>query len=267
MQSATGPHPPPAARTIPYPEDVLGPLRVFEETGQQALASSARRPGHPTAEPAIRSGSRASTNRRPGRHVLCSSRRPIRPGATRRRSTPTSGRSRAIADTATSRIVSQRCAARIPIPRGIAGVVTGIKGRFDTSPNLPGTGNALPINVTQCGPNFTTQSPLCVLPLADVNVRVGTRLYTTRATADGAWGLPISAGEGMESRDVLAGRIDSEVGGAWSESCPSNELDVGLQIRAARSSRRPDDITVDAVGPQGTVVNFDVTALDAAGRR
>ena len=50
-------------------------------------------------------------------------------------------------------------------------------------PNQTGT---FPINLLQaCGPNVTNPSVLCAEPNADVNIRVGRRLYTTRANGDG----------------------------------------------------------------------------------
>ena len=258
--------PPPARGTIPYPEDVLGPLRVFEETGQQALgfvgAQTRVIPPQNPGDP-IRFESFYSPG--PGRHVLLFFQAPEPPqGATQAERDAHFRAFSSVADTPTSRIVINVPPPRIPIPRGIAGVVTGIKGRFDTIAPLPGTGQALPINVTQCGPNATTQSPLCVLPFADVNVRVGTRLFTTRADVDGAWGIPIPLVKGW-NHVTFSQVADSQVGGAWSESCPSNELDVGLQEPGSPVITTPDDITVDAVGPQGTAVTFDVTAADAAG--
>ena len=97
-----------------------------------------------------------------------------------------------------------------------------------------------------------------------MNVRVGARLHTTRANADGAWALPVPLAPGW-NKLTLAQVSDSAVGGAWSESCLSNEIDFGVVQLGGPVVTVPLDITDDAVGPQGKVITFDVTAADAAG--
>ena len=258
--------PPPATGTIPYAVDKLGPLRVMEETGRKELRDFGAKtriiqPQQGSGNP-IRFESNYS-GVGPGRHVLIFFQAPDPPANVDRDEFFRAFSS--IADTPTSRIVVDVPPPRIPIPQGIAGVFNGLRGRFDTIANFPGTGQGpFPINVAQCGPNFNPQSPLCVLPLADVNVRVGRKLYTTRANEDGAWALPVPLSTGW-NHVTFAQVIDSAVGGAWSESCLSNELDIGVRQSGGPIVTVPDDIPVTAAGPRGTAVTFDVTAADAAG--
>ena len=85
-----------------------------------------------------------------------------------------------LADTPTSRIVinARRPASRSRRAwRGSSGAVASPPAPPPTSP-VPGAGNA-PFNITDC----PSANPLCALPFADVNVRLGERLFTVRASA------------------------------------------------------------------------------------
>ena len=50
---------------------------------------------------------------------------------------------------------------------------------------------------------------------------------------------------------TLAQAADSRVGGAWSESCESNEFDLGVRDPGGPTITVPADITVDATSPKG----------------
>jgi ADYC domain-containing protein/HYR domain-containing protein/PA14 domain-containing protein len=254
------PPPVPAVVTLPYAEDKLGPLHVFEETGREALGDvgTKTRPLPPSQQGLPRV--EAFYNLSPGRHVLLFFQAPVLPQGTPQPVVDEHLRAfSSVADTPTSRIVVNIAPPRIPIPQGIAGILGGRPPGTTTNlpPFIPGQG-PLPINVTDCPAN-----PLCVLPLADVNVRVGERLFTVRASDTGAWSMNIPLTRGW-NRVTFAQVSDSKVGGAWKESCLSNELDVGVTQLGGPRITVPADIAVDAAGPQGATVFYpDVTAVSA----
>jgi len=65
---------------------------------------------------------------------------------------------------------------------------------------------------------------------------------------------------------TLAQAADSRVGGAWSESCESNEVDFGVRDPFGPVVTVPQDFSVPATGPQGAQVFYpDVTAVRADG--
>src|SRR5204863_2795899 len=101
-----------------------------------------------------------------------------------------------LANTPTSKIVVEVKPPRFQSPRGFAGVIgsRGINGGvFTTVPPPNNNPGVTPINIGPC-PN--AQNSFCAEPDADVNVRVGTRLYTARALDDGTWkmDLPLDVG-------------------------------------------------------------------------
>ena len=258
--------PPPATGTIPYPVEKLGALRVMEETGRLDLNDFGAKtriiqPAQGSGDPIRFESDYSGVG--PGRHVLLFFQAPEPPANADRDAWFRAFAS--LADTPTSRIVVNVPPPRFPIPPGIAGVLGGLRNP-GTIANLPGVPfqGPLPVSVTQCGPNANPPSPLCALPRADVNVRVGERVYTTRADADGAWGLSVPLAVGWNHL-TFAQVSDSAVGGAWSESCESNEIDIGVRQVGAPVITVPADITVDATGPKGAVASFDVTALNVAG--
>jgi hypothetical protein len=133
--------------------------------------------------------------------------------------------------------------------------------------NLPPPGQGPPtlsLAFANCGPNANPPSPFCVLPFADVNLRVGPRLFTTRADADGAWAISAPVPHGWTQADFRQ-VVDSTAGGAWQEGCPSNELSVGGGSPGGPVITIPGDITVDATSPAGAAVVYDVSAVSAAG--
>jgi hypothetical protein len=260
--------PPPATGTIPYPEEKLGPLRVMEETGRKELRDFGAKtriiqPQQGSGDP-IRFESNYS-GVGPGRHVLLFFQAPEPPANADRDEFFRAFSS--IADTPTSRIVVNVPPPRFPIPQGFASVLGG-RGFTGALTNLPpptGGPGQFPINITNCGPNaIPPASTLCAQPSADVNVRVGPRLYTTRATPEGAWSLALPLAVGWNSV-TFAQVLDSAVGGAWQESCLSNEIDLGIRQAGGPIITVPLDITDFAAGPQGTVETFNVTAADASG--
>ena len=119
---------------------------------------------------------------------------------------------------------------------------------------------------TDCSPPPAQNAPEmhCALPFADVNVRVGSRLYTQRANDRGGWQFVIRDVPPHGWNEVTVSQVtDSNVGGAWSESCPSNTLEVGYESLNGTFIEVPADIQVNATSPAGAVVFYDVKARDA----
>ena len=80
-------------------------------------------------------------------------------------------------------------------------------------------------------------------PFADVNVRIGERVYTTRADAYGNWSLSVAAAAGLERRRRWRRSTDSRVGGAWSESCQSNAVASACSTPGGPTIKVPADLT------------------------
>jgi hypothetical protein len=255
-----------AIGTLPYPQEVFGRLRVMEETGRTALAFVGAETVVPQPQPGQPIVFVTHFNPGPGRHVVYFFQAPDPPAQATQDQIDEHFRAYArLADTPTSRIVVERKPPRFPIPQGAAGVVggRGITGGVFTNLPPPGQGPFL-VNITQCGPNANPPSPLCAQPLADVNVRIDGRLYTTRATADGAWSLNLPLAVGW-NHVTFAQVSDSRVGGAWSESCLSNEVDFGVRESGGPVITVPADMTVTATSPDGAKVFYpDVTAVRAS---
>jgi len=254
-----------AIGTLPYPQDVFGRLRVMEETGRVPLAFVGAettigqpQPGQPTVF-------LTRFNPGPGRHLVYFFQAPDPPPNATQDQIDEHFRAYArLADTPTSRIVIDRKPPRFPIPQGIAGLFGG-RGTGGVFTNLPPPGQGpLVLGATNCGVNATPPaSILCALPNADVNVRVNGRLYTQRADDEGKWALSIALPVGW-NHVTLAQVSDSRVGGAWSESCLSNDIGLGVQSPGAPIVTVPPDITVDATGPKGAQVFYpNVTAVRA----
>ena len=256
-----------AIGTLPYPQDVFGRLRVMEETGRPGLASVGAETTIAQTPPGQPIVFVTRFNPGPGRHVVYFFQAPDPRAQATQDEIDAHFRAYArLADTPTSRIVIDRKPPRFPIPQGLAGLFGGRGANGGVFTNLPPPGQAGPLvlGASNCGVNATPPaSILCAEPNADVNVRVNGRLYTQRADDEGKWALPIPLPVGWNHL-TLAQVEDSRVGGAWSESCLSNEIDVGVQSPGAPIITVPPDITVDAVGPKGTQVFYpDVTAVRA----
>ena len=252
---------------IPYPqvgEHTLGRLRVMEETGRTPLALVGAETTLGQAVPGQPIEFKTSYNPGPGRHVIYFFQAPD----------PTSQDPDVIAqhfrdysrlaNTPTSKIVVEVKPPRFQFPRGLAGVIgsRGVNGGIFLAappPNIPGV---IPFNITGC-PN--AQNPFCAEPDADVNIRVGTRLYTTRAADDGTWKLDLPLDFGW-NKVTFSQVLDSRVGGAWSESCPSNVIELGTSQAGAPVITVPANITVDATNPAGNQIIYDgVSAVTADG--
>jgi len=255
--------------TIPYPQTgdhSFGRLRVMEETGRNGLALVGAETVVSQSPPGQPSVFISRFNPGPGRHVIYFFQAPDPPGQATPEQIDEHFRAYSrLADTPFSKIVVERKPPRFQIPRGLAGVVggRGITGGPLTNVPPPNNPGVFPINLTNaCGPNATNPSPLCAEPNADVNVRVGPRLYTTRANGDGGWALDLPLAAGWNS--VTFSQVeDSRVGGAWSESCPSNPLELGTRQTGAPVITVPADITVDAVSAAGNQIFYDVSAVSA----
>jgi hypothetical protein len=125
-------------------------------------------------------------------------------------------------------------------------------------------GSTLPFNVGDCVPGQSAPDSGCALPLADVNVYVGPRLFTTRADANGSWSLTVPLNQGWN--DVkLTQVIDSDAGGGWRESCPSNTIEVGVETDGTISFNTPGALTAVATSPAGAKVEYVVTAQSSLG--
>jgi hypothetical protein len=254
-----------AVGTLPYPQEVFGRLRVMEETGRTALAfvgAETTIAQTPPGQPIVFV---TRFNPGPGRHVVYFFQAPDPPPNATQDEIDAHFRAYArLADTPTSRIVIDRKPPRFPIPQGFAGVFggRGANGGIFTNLPPPGQQGPLVLGASNCGVNATPPaSILCALPHADVNVRVDGRIYTQRSDDDGKWSLPIPLPVGWHHL-TLAQVSDSRVGGAWSESCLSNEIDVGVQSPGAPVVTVPPDITADATGPKGAQVFYpNVTAV------
>jgi hypothetical protein len=260
-----------ATGSVPYSEAQFGPLRVAEETGRQRLAF-VDDAGTSISQTQSQDGSFAFQARvilSPGRHLLYFFQANNPPQGVNQdeyfRAFAT------IANTPTSRIVVNVPPPRIPIPPGLAGVVN-TRG-FANNPVLalvPPT-NGTPIfavGIGPCGSNAATlnqtPSPFCAIANADVNLRIGTRLFTSRADGDGAWKIaaPVPAGWTTASFSQV---VDSPVGGAWQEGCPSNDLELGGATPGGPTITVPPDATIDATSPAGAVFNYDVSATTSSG--
>ena len=98
-------------------------------------------------------------------------------------------------------------------------------------------------------------------------MRVGGRLNTVRADADGNWSMVLPLVLGW-NKVTLAQASDSRVGGAWSESCESNEVELGVRETGGPVISVPPDFAVPATGPKGALVTYpDVTAVSVPAPR
>jgi hypothetical protein len=244
-----------ATGILPYREDEFGRLRILEETGRSALREvpvETEVIPPPQGQGPIRFRAQIFGLSQ-GDHVLYFVQAPEPPG----QPTPAEREAyfrglAAIADTPTSRIVIKQPPPRFDLARG--GAIT-----------LRGT--QLNINLGNCVIGQKPPGSLCAEPRADVILRVGERVYTTRASAVGNWNISVEMPPGWS--DVTFAQVtDSEVGGAWAESCRSNSVAVGV-ITDDRGPviKVPPDITVVATSSKGTKVTYDVNAQTESGEQ
>jgi hypothetical protein len=257
-----------AQGALSYPTATFGPLRVFEETGRAALRQIGDQtriiPPVNTGDP-FRFDSFFALG--PGHHLVYFFQAPEPPSTFTPDERDAYFRSFAsTADTPQSRLEITIPPPRFNIPPGLAGVLGGRgAGNITAGPPPNGGGQGpLDFNITGCDPGATGNSVLCAVPNADVNVRVGPRTFTVRADAAGNWHQIVPVVRGWN--DVTFAQVlDSEVGGAWAESCLSNSLGIGVAEAGGPTVGPLPDITVDAATAAGTAVSFVETAIDAGG--
>jgi hypothetical protein len=260
-----------ATGSVPYSEAQFGPLRVAEETGRQRL-SFVDDAGTSISQTQSQDGSFAFQARvilSPGRHLLYFFQANNPPQGVNQDEWFRAFAS--LANTPTSRIVVNIPPPRIPIPPGLAGIVN-TRG-FANNPvlALPPPTQGTPIFAVSIGPcgadaqnQNVTPSPFCALPNADVNLTIGGRMFTSRATADGEWKIAAPVPHGW-TKASFTQVVDSPVGGAWQEGCPSNDLELGGATPGGPVITVPADATIDATSPAGAVFTYDVSATTAAG--
>jgi hypothetical protein len=242
-----------ARGTIPYAESAFGRLRVFEETGHPAMRNVARDTGVSQTPNADGSFSfQASTFLGTGKHLLYFFQAPDPDPTLTPDQVAAHFRAYAsLADTPTSRIEIDVPPPRMQFPfRGQVLVQSG--------PLTFGSGN--------CGPATQGNCLDPALPEADVNVRVGKRLWTTRADVFGTWGFSLDLPPGWHHM-AISQVVDSRAGGGWQEGCPSDDTLVGITTAggALPTFVNPGPQQVPAAGPNGTPVSYTMTAFTAAG--
>ena len=243
-----------ARGSIPYAQDSLGPLVIGEELGRLPLGLlSATVQVDPVARADGSFGFEALLPALPvGQHLLAFFQAPPVPGNASPAERDAFLRAFAsIASTPKSRIALSV----LPLPLGlpIAGVLTSA-----LAPILSATGCAL------------QPSAACALPFADVNIRDGNRLWTTRASDTGDWQISLSDLTPGWHRLRFTQVIDSPAGGGWVESCASPELPVGLSAAAPSGAPAPQltlpgGFTLDASSIAGALLEYGVAATTAAG--
>src|SRR5262249_3029248 len=107
----------------------------------------------------------------------------------------------------------------------------------------------------------------CALPRADVNVRDGARVWTTRASDSGDSPLTLDDPGPGWTQLTLGQVVDSPAGGGWVESCPSPALPVGIGSAGAAAPvlQLPGALAADATSAAGAVVGYEARAIDAGG--
>ncbi|HEY2903511.1 MAG TPA: HYR domain-containing protein [Polyangia bacterium] len=250
-----------ALGTFPYDPTVFGKLFFTEETGTSTIRPVAVREltvGPPVPNPdgtvsfpfiahALGLGS--------GKHLVNFFQLPPLPAG----STPAQilahvrGFAAIAASTPKSRITINVPPFRIPPAFADPSVILKTPNGIVLGPPAP-----VPGQVNPCGAGATAPDPQCVFPFADVNIKIGARLFTVRADANGAWQFRPTFPLGF-SELTLTQVVDSPAGGGWSESCPSGSNDVGVgSLGVAPSPIVPSPITVPALGPAGTPVPYTV---------
>jgi hypothetical protein len=157
--------------------------------------------------------------------------------------------------------------ARFPIPGGAEaldcpdGCTTGLLPDVEFSDAAAdNTRTVSRLGCDSSGPTGPTTST-CARPFADVNMRVGSLVYSGRADENGNWSIPRvkSFGPGWTTL-TIAEVVDSTVGGAWSESCLSKPVSL--------SREQGDDIfgivtaggiSVEATSAAGAAVTYTVS--------
>jgi hypothetical protein len=265
---------------VPYLESALWSLRVFEETGRGALKAvpvplcriggiiticPGDRVVNTVADPDGTYAFKDAVVLEPGKHVLVVFEAPDLPAGSSQDEIAAHFRAFAgVASTSTSQLVIDAPPPKFNIPAGIGPFVLA---NLDTPIQqlglsvVPFGGDAFRffLNDGDC-----PASPLCTDGVADLNFKVGTRLYTTRARPSGAWSVDVSLLRGW-NQITFSQVMDSEVGGAWSESCPS-EVQFGVPTSNTDDFYVELDpviqqLSVDATSPSGAIATFGATAV------
>jgi hypothetical protein len=104
----------------------------------------------------------------------------------------------------------------------------------------------------------------CALPFADVNLRIGSRLFRTRADEHGFWAIEADVFRGWNDAE-LSQVVNAGGGGGFSESCRSNPAAVGVvALASAPDLKLPGDVAVRATSPRGAEVTYDASAAAGA---
>ena len=253
---------------LPYPVAQFGRLVVAEETGRLHLNQVIRGDVQVSTQPGPDGlfAFQATVALNYGRHLLYFFQAPDPPqGATQDQIDAQLRAFATVANTPQSRIVVNVPPPPLPLPAGAAVVLGGRGGVFTNVPPPNGGPSALNLAITNCGPNATQPADaLCALPFADVNVAVGPRLFTGRADSTGAWTVAAPLPHGW-SEVSLSQVVDSPVGGAWQQSCPSNTVGVGVGTSGGPVITTPGNLSVNASSSAGAAVSYGVTATGANG--
>jgi hypothetical protein len=241
-----------ARGTLPYPESSFGRLVVAEELGRfplgllQALVTV-----DPTPRPDGSFGFQAILPALPiGKHLLYFFQAPAPPANTTQ--AELDAHYRAFASVATT--PQSRIAIAVP-PLPLASPLG--------TTALPAVGPLL-LQAVSCA---LSPGAACALPRADVNVRDGARVWTTRASDSGDWQLTLDdLGPGWHQL-TFGQVVDSPAGGGWVESCPSPALPVGVGTAGAAAPvlQLPGALAADATSAAGAVVGYAAGAVAAGG--
>ena len=254
---------------LPYPVAQFGRLVVAEETGRLHLNEVTRGGVQVSTQPGPDGlfAFQATVALNYGRHQLYFFQAPPNtdPNATQDQIDAQLRAFATVANTPQSRIVVNVPPPPLPLPAGAAVVLGGRGGVFTNVPPPNGGPSALNLAITNCGPNATQPADtLCALPFADVNVLVGPRLFTGRADSTGAWTVAAPLPHGW-SELRLSQVVDSAVGGAWQQSCPSNPVGVGVGTSGGPVITTPGDLSASATSSAGAAVSYGVTVTSANG--
>jgi hypothetical protein len=239
--------------SVPYPETRFGRLRVYEETGRNGLSLVRKDMGvdqNPQPDGSFRF--QGSMNLTPGKHLIYFFQAPDPPANATPDEIDAHFRAFAsIADTPKSHIEITVPPPRLEFP---------IRGQ------LVVTTSPVTLQALDCVPGQVS-GPGCSLPFADVNVRVGKRLFTARADQTGRWHMNLDVTPGWHPMRISQ-VVDSDAGGGWQEGCPGDETVVGVvqgDPKQRPTIKVPDLGPVPATSPAGAKVGYDVSAFTVTG--
>ncbi len=243
-----------AKGTIPYAQAAFGKLFVAEETGHPALRSVSRDIGisqTPNADGSF--DFQASIFLGPGKHLVYFFQAPDPPAD----ATPDEVAANLRAFASLANTPKSRVEIDVPPP----------PLQFPSKRTTILTSGTLTFGEGNCDPQNTQNAPDCALPDADVNIHVGTRVWTTRADDFGNWSLSFDVPPGWHHMQVSQ-VIDSRAGGGWQEGCPSDDTLVGVTTGNGNlpTFTLPGFISAPADGPSGTVVSYTASATTATGK-